>query len=163
MSFRTLTTAFLLTAGLVVFGAPGAARAEDPFLGIIKEIKCVGCKPGWVTLVVNDPIESMDFELYLKDVDYNKIITPLPGKKIHDRDGQCFYWLEKPKSKPGENKHGAKGDAKKPASHGAMPVKDAAKPAAGADASDSEAVVPPPSQEVQGNPSTCIRFFRQPN
>jgi hypothetical protein len=166
MSFRTLSAAFLLTAALL---APGAARAEDPFLGIIKEIKCVGCKPGWVTLVVNDPIESMDFELYLKDVDYNKIITPLPGKKIHDKDGQCFYWMEKPKPKPGEVKPGAagpKGEARKPMPHGAMPVKDGSAkegPGEAAKGSDSESAVPPPSQEIQGNPSSCIRFYRQPN
>jgi hypothetical protein len=162
MSFRTLSAGLLLTAA---FLAPRTARAEDPFLGIIKEIKCVGCKPGWVTLVINDPIESMDFELYLKDVDYNKIITPLPGKRIHDRDGQCFYWMEKPKPKPGEAKPagpaGAKSPARKPAPLGAGKA-DTGKPGEGAPGTDSEASMPMPAPEEQGNPSSCIRFYRNP-
>jgi len=164
----------------ILLMAYGAARAEDPFLGQIKEIKCVNCKPGWVTLVVHDPIDTRDFELYLKDSDYNKIITPLPGKRIHDRNGECFYWMQRPKAKAGS----------KPASSpvpGSAPAPDASKPAgagpgkagkaddakaAGKAAPDS---VPPAGTlaageaafpaalplEEQGTPSTCIRFYRQ--
>ena len=175
MSFRSaLPTAF----GLALLAA-GQVRAEDPFLGQIKEIKCVNCKPGWVTLVVHDPIETRDFELYLKDSDYNKIIAPLPGKSIRDRDGQCFYWMEKPKAqKPGTGKglsqpgqlQPDKGPAKNPAP-GAAREKGGDAPQTGAAAdsagllpvSGAESTVPPPSPESEGTPSACIRFYRQMN
>jgi hypothetical protein len=176
MPFRSaLPTVF----GLALL-AVGQVRAEDPFLGQIKEIKCVNCKPGWVTLVVHDPIETRDFELYLKDSDYNKIIAPLPGKSIRDRDGQCFYWMEKPKAKkPGIGKGPSqpapaladKGPAKQPAP-GAAGEKNGELTRTGAAAADSTAllpvsdtenVVPPPSPESEGTPSACIRFYRQMN
>ena len=73
------------------------ARAEDPLLGTIKVIKCVGCEPGKVTLVIHDPIEVRDFEVTILDADYSKIITPLPGKKVFDRGDACFYWNEESK------------------------------------------------------------------
>jgi hypothetical protein len=87
--------------GLALMGLGAApAWAEDPLLGEIKLIKCVNCIPGWVTLVIHDPIELRDFEILAKDSAYNKIVTPLPGKRIFDRDGACFYWVDAPKSIP---------------------------------------------------------------
>jgi hypothetical protein len=154
--------------------AAGSVRAEDPFLGQIKEIKCVNCKPGWVTLVVHDPIDTRDFELYLKDTDYNKIITPLPGKRIHDRNGECFYWMERPKAKakpgtataPGAQKPAeslpAKAEAGKPVRKAPGPdsLLPAGTPAGATVAADSAATSPPPFEE-QGTPSACIRFYQQ--
>lgn len=162
MPFRPTPAALTLAASLLL---PAALRAEDPFLGQIKEIKCVGCQPGWVTLVVHDPIETRDFELYLKDTDYNKIITPLPGKSIHDRNGECFYWMEKPK----RPKPAAKPEASQPLGATKGMKVAAAKPgAAKADSSamlpvsDSQSVADAPSEQPEGTPSTCIRFFKQP-
>jgi hypothetical protein len=162
--------------GILLISA-GAARAEDPFLGQIKEIKCVNCKPGWVTLVVHDPIDTRDFELYLKDTDYNKIITPLPGKRIHDRDGQCFYWMVKPKAeaKPAS---GSAPTGAKPAQPAPGPgAKASGKPTGKADAAMTDSLLPatasaaaaetvsmvPPPLEEQGTPSSCIRFYKQMN
>lgn len=163
MPFRSTPAALILAASLLL---PAALRAEDPFLGQIKEIKCVGCQPGWVTLVIHDPIETRDFELYLKDTDYNKIITPLPGKRIHDRNGECFYWMEKPKNskgatppakpEPAEPVGSTKG--RKGAAKGTSPAKTDS--VSLLPVSDSESVVAPP--EAEGTPSTCIRFFKQP-
>ena len=166
-----------------VFLAMGAAHAEDPFLGQIKDIKCVNCKPGWVTLVVHDPIETRDFELYLKDTDYNKIITPLPGKRIHDRNGECFYWMERPKAVKPSGPASTPGapDAKTPPNEAVVGKTAAGKPesksgsaqnAPGGDSAatgasspsvDSSNGLPPPMEENLGTPSTCIRFFRQTN
>ena len=75
-----------------------SAHAEDPLLGIIKAIKCVGCDAGKVILIVHDPIDVRDFEVSIPDGDYFKIVTPLPGKKVYDRGDGCFYWDEAPKA-----------------------------------------------------------------
>jgi hypothetical protein len=165
MSFRPHLPAAWLGI-LLTFS--GASRAEDPFLGQIKEIKCVNCKPGWVTLVVHDPIDTRDFELYLKDTDYNKIITPLPGKRIHDRNGECFYWMQKPRSKPVPKPGSSPASADPPAKGGVKPMSKAGTAApdslllAGTAVPDSGSIVPPPLED-QGTPSTCIRFYRQMN
>lgn len=169
MPFRPDFPAAWLGIALMAFGA---ARAEDPFLGQIKEIKCVNCKPGWVTLVVHDPIDTRDFELYLKDADYNKIITPLPGKRIHDRNGECFYWMERPKAKakpasaaapaapkPGEPAPG-KGEGAKPAGQAA--AADSLLPAAASAPAESVSQLPRHLEE-QGTPSACIRFYQKMN
>jgi hypothetical protein len=84
-----------LMMGLTLTALP--TRAEDPLLGEIKVIKCVGCTAGKVTLVVHDPIDIIDFEVTILDSDYGKIITPLPGKRVYDRGDGCFYWNETPK------------------------------------------------------------------
>ena len=84
-----------LTLGLSLTTLP--TRAEDPLLGEIKAIKCVGCTAGKVTLVLHDPIDIVDFEVTILDADYEKIITPLPGKRVYDRGNGCFYWNEAPK------------------------------------------------------------------
>ncbi len=84
-----------LTVGLSLATLP--ARAEDPLLGEIKAIKCVGCTAGKVTLILHDPIDIVDFEVTILDADYEKIITPLPGKRVYDRGDGCFYWNEVPK------------------------------------------------------------------
>lgn len=166
MSFRS---AYPVAAWLgILLLTFGTARAEDPFLGQIREIKCVNCKPGWVTLVVHDPIDTRDFELYLKDTDYNRIITPLPGKRIHDRNGECFYWMERPKGKgkvkptspPGTAASGTD-QAVKPA--GKSAPADSLTPVAGASAAAESALLVPPPMEEQGTPSTCIRFYKQMN
>ncbi|HLP41155.1 MAG TPA: hypothetical protein VK465_06580 [Fibrobacteria bacterium] len=172
MSARSSLPSLLLGSALLA-AAFGPARAEDPFLGQIRAIKCVGCKPGWVTLVVHDPIELRDYELYLKDTDYNKIITPLPGKRIHERPDQCFYWMEKPKAQPGVDKaRTTPADAKtrdvKVAAIGkagdAVPDSARAK-AASLDQpsrdSAPDSLLPPPLPENQGTPSACIKFQRQ--
>lgn len=186
MSFRNRLPGILIGTALL---AMGTAHAEDPFLGQIKEIKCVNCTPGWVTLVVHDPIETRDFELYLKDTDYNKIITPLPGKRIHDRNGECFYWMERPKAPkqppagtaPAGAATAGKADPKSPSKEAMVGKSSPGNPAgkgpavadgkggdsAHADATmpahDTTSMVPPPSLENQGTPSTCIRFYRQTN
>lgn len=72
-------------------------RAEDPLLGEIKVIKCVGCEEGKVTLVIHDPIDVRDFDVTIMNLDYEKIVTPLPGKRVYDRGDGCFYWNETPK------------------------------------------------------------------
>ncbi len=94
----------VMVPGFALALACGAARAEDPLLGIIKAIKCVGCQPGTVTLVVHDPIDVRDFEVQIQDADYSKIVTPLPGKRVFDRAG-CFYWydISKVEKKPADS------------------------------------------------------------
>lgn len=180
MSLRNRLPGILIGTALL---ALGTAQAEDPFLGQIKEIKCVNCTPGWVTLVVHDPIETRDFELYLKDTDYNKIITPLPGKRIHDRNGECFYWMERPKapkqapagasaagkadpkSPPKEAMVGKAGPENRPGKTTADAGGKAADSTSGSNvtAHDTSSLLPPPSLENQGTPSACIRFSRQTN
>lgn len=179
MSLRNRLPGILIGTALL---ALGTAQAEDPFLGQIKEIKCVNCTPGWVTLVVHDPIEMRDFELYLKDTDYNRIITPLPGKRIHDRNGECFYWMERPRP-PKQAPAGAadKADPKSPPKEavvgksvpaspsGKVPAKadprsaDSARAGSDGPPRDTSSLLPPPMLENQGTPSTCIRFYRQTN
>lgn len=84
-----------LALGLALLAAP--LQAEDPLLGTIRLIKCVGCSPGDVNLIVHDPIDVRDYEVKIKEGDYQKIITPLAGKTIYDKGG-CFYWMEKPRT-----------------------------------------------------------------
>ena len=69
---RTAAIAFLLSIPCL---------AEDPYLGRIKAIKCMGCEPGWVQIVVHDPLDMRDFEIKVKVTDYNKVVSPLPGKQ----------------------------------------------------------------------------------
>jgi hypothetical protein len=131
------------------------ARAEDPLLGRIKTIQCVGCTPGSVDLVVHDPIDVRDFSVRINEADYQKIITPLAGKTVYDKEG-CFYWMEPLK------------EAKSPA--GAAKEKETAKNSkvakkpAKADTAVTEGVLatsaPAPMPEVQGTPSRCIPFTK---
>ncbi len=79
-------------------------RAEDPLLGVIRAIKCVGCIPDKVTLVIHDPIEVRDFDITIPNSDYEKIVTPLAGKQVYDQGNGCFYWNEAPKTKKPEVK-----------------------------------------------------------
>lgn len=174
MSARPSLPSLLLGSALLA-AAFGPARAEDPFLGQIRAIKCIGCKPGWVTLIVHDPIELRDFELHLKDTDYNKIITPLPGKRIHERPDQCFYWMEKPKPPPGANKARATPAVAKASDEKVTPAEkadagvpdsaraEAATPDQPWQGSTADAFLPPPLAENQGTPSACIKFYRQMN
>lgn len=159
----------LLACALLAAAAP--ARAEDPFIGQIRAIKCVNCQPGWVTLIVHDPIEMREIELHVKDTDYYKIIAPLPGKRIYEGEGQCFYWMEKPKKPkeagaPGTSDPGGPAGGKGKDKAGGAEA--AAKGKAEADSSgarDGEegSFVPPPTAEATGTPSKCIPFHRQSN
>jgi hypothetical protein len=151
--------------------------AEDPFLGQIKAIKCVGCRPGWVDIVVHDPIDVRDFDIAVKDVDYYKVVSPLPGKKIHDKDGACFYWFDAPK---GWKQPSPKPKPLPPAQPAPPPLPQASDSAAVAAPKDSSArgdsaaapmaapvdssLVPPPAlAEPEGpppTPSRCIPYVR---
>lgn len=155
-----------------------SAHAEDPLLGRIKLIKCVGCDPGAVNLILHDPIDVRDFEVQIKEADYQKIVTPLAGKTVYDKEG-CFYWMERPKPLPKDA----------PVKEGPMPAKDAStkdgsvkngrladgkegtsrKGAKNAPVPDSasagsegllETSAPPPSPAIEGKPSRCIPFVR---
>lgn len=84
-----------LSLGIFLFAQ--SARAEDPLLGQIKVIKCVGCVADKVTLIIHDPIEVRDFEVTIMNSDYEKIVTPLPGKMVYEGANSCFYWNETPK------------------------------------------------------------------
>jgi len=86
------------SVGFGIVLASHSAHAEDPLLGEIRVIKCVGCEPGKVTLVIHDPIDVRDFDVTIQDADYSKIVTPLPGKRVFDRGDGCFYWDETPKA-----------------------------------------------------------------
>jgi hypothetical protein len=142
----TFALGLVLTALLT---AP--ARAEDPLLGQIKVIKCVGCDPGAVNLVVHDPIDVRDFEVQIKESDYQKIVTPLAGKTVYEKEG-CFYWLDAPKSaKPLKDK--PKAADKKPIKNTARKDGAPSDTAAGPEASaSSEAPAP------EGVPSRCIPY-----
>jgi hypothetical protein len=164
-----------LTAGLALGALLCApARAEDPLLGRIKVIKCVGCNPGSVNLVIHDPIDVRDFEVQIQESDYQKIITPLAGKTVYDKEG-CFYWMEPSKDVKKEAPKGAAKDSAKDGKDG----KDAAKvadgkagkkgakkdpPAPGSDSAGDgllpTSAPPPASAEPQGTPSRCIPFTR---
>jgi hypothetical protein len=85
----------LIWLGLLFTALP--IGAEDPLLGQIKVIKCVGCVAGKVTLVIHDPIDVREFEVTISDTDYGKIISPLPGKVVYEGENNCFYWNETPK------------------------------------------------------------------
>ncbi|MBW8888768.1 MAG: hypothetical protein JF616_13515 [Fibrobacteres bacterium] len=146
---RVFLAAAMLSAAI-------AARAEeDPLLGNIKGIQCVGCTAGSVDLIIHDPIDVRDFQVRIAESDYQKIITPLPGKTIYDKNG-CFYWFDAPKGQVS-----AKADAAKKKAAGKQD-KDDAKKAAPDDSShsDSGSPAPPPSPEIQGTPSRCIPYTR---
>lgn len=158
---------FHILSGLALafLGFSFAAYAEDPLLGRIKLIKCVGCDPGAVNLVLHDPIDVVDFEVQIKESDYQKIVTPLAGKTVYDKEG-CFYWMEMPKpAKPAvqdpakalPGKEAGK-DAAKPGLNktGKKDAADSAKPADGL----METSAPPPAPEIEGKPSRCIPFTR---
>lgn len=145
----------LLAAVLSALPAPSRAE-EDPLLGRIKVIQCVGCTPGSVDLIINDPIDVRDFQVRINESDYQKIITPLPGKTVYDKNG-CFYWFEAPKAPAG-----AKAEPAKDKGAGKA-AKTAVRKAPRGDASDSaaaESATPPPSPEIQGTPSRCVPFTR---
>jgi hypothetical protein len=147
-----------LAAGLALHAGP--VRAEDPLLGSIKAIQCVGCDPGAVNLVVHDPIDVRDFEVQIKESDYQKIVTPLAGKTVYDKNG-CFYWMELPKPAKDAAKDGAKDRdkkaAKKPVKKEAAAGSDSAQPGTGGIVETS---APPRTPEVQGTPSKCIPYVR---
>lgn len=141
--FAGVCLALLLHAGI--------ARAEDPLLGRIKNIKCVGCDPGAVNLVVHDPIDVRDFEVQIKESDYQKIITPLPGKTVYEKDG-CFYWMDAPKR--------PKPTGKEPVKPGKSPGQDAKVPGPGADSAKESGDSMEASEAPQGTPSRCIPYVR---
>jgi hypothetical protein len=45
-----------------------------------------------------DPINGVESELMIPSSEYNALITPLPGKRIFDKDGSCFYWAIEPRT-----------------------------------------------------------------
>lgn len=153
-NLATLRRPFFLAAAMLSM-AISARAEEDPLLGTIKGIQCVGCTAGSVDLIIHDPIDVRDFQVRISEGDYQKIITPLPGKTVYDKNG-CFYWFDAPK-RPADGKAEAgkkKGDGK--------PEKDGAKKAPTADSSGSESgsPAPPPSPEIQGTPSRCLPYTR---
>lgn len=153
--------------------AAGPVRAEDPLLGRIKVIKCVGCDPGSVNLIVHDPIDVRDFEVQIKEADYQKVITPLAGKTIYDKEG-CFYWMEMPRGvKPAVPKEEPKEASLKDAANtdvGSKTGKKGAIKDAGPAGTDSaktgpvdgllETAAPAPMTVPEGKPSRCIPFVR---
>ena len=174
LSGHALAGMALVLAGMTVLAGP--VRAEDPLLGRIKLIKCVGCDPGSVNLIINDPIEVRDFEVQIKEEDYQKIITPLAGKTVYDKEG-CFYWMDVPKDakpsvKDGAVKDGAKDPAKEaPGKEGTKDGKKAGAKKGGKKdvSSDSstkdkdglmETSAPPPTPVTEGKPSRCIPYVR---
>lgn len=137
--------------------AASHARAEDPLLGRIKVIQCVGCTPGAVNLIVHDPIDVRDFEVQIKESDYQKIVTPLAGKTIYDKEG-CFYWMEYPKrtGKPLPVRPPKEtGSAGRDSDSLANPGTDTTGSAPGASVTAVEAAPQP-----EGKPSRCIPFIR---
>lgn len=138
-----------LTASLLL-PALAAHAEEDPLLGQIKALQCVGCTPGSVDLIIHDPIDVRDFQVRINMDDYQKIITPLPGKTVYDKNG-CFYWFEAPKDTGPVGKKGAGKTTKTPAKK--APVADTAQ-------SGSDSPAPPPEPQIQGTPSRCIPYTR---
>jgi hypothetical protein len=145
---------FLLMASLLSLSLSAYAE-EDPLLGTIKGIQCVGCTAGSVDLIIHDPIDVRDFQVRIGESDYQKIITPLPGKTVYDKNG-CLYWFEAPKGAAS-----GKADAAKAKGAG-KPAKDAPKPAPAVDSAGAESgsPVPPPAPEIQGTPSRCLPYTR---
>lgn len=141
-AFAALALALALQAG--------PARAEDPLLGSIKVIQCVGCNPGSVNLIIHDPIDVRDFEVQIQESDYQKIVTPLAGKTVYDKNG-CFYWMELPKGskEAKEAKETEKKSAKKTGKKDAVAVSDSSKPG-----------LVETSGEPQGTPSRCLPYTR---
>ncbi len=163
--------AALMGRAAVIGLLAGGARAEDPLLGRIRLIKCVGCDPGAVNLILHDPIDVRDFEVQIKEADYQKIVTPLAGKTVYDKDG-CFYWMDLPKPAPKEPakdappKDGAAKDAsvkdggrKGAKNTHAAPAADTAGSGTGVDGM-LETSAPPLSPAIEGKPSRCIPFVR---
>ena len=160
------TAAWAAALTLTLALAATSAHAEDPLLGRIKVIQCVGCTPGSVDLILHDPIDVRDFQVRINESDYQKIITPLAGKTVYDKEG-CFYWFDAPKggAKP------APAEAPKETGKPVKPAK-ATKKGAKVSADDSaekadspaagvmETSAPPPTPEEQGTPSKCIPFTR---
>lgn len=144
---------FLIAASLSL--AISAGAEEDPLLGTIKVIQCVGCTAGSVDLIIHDPIDVRDFQVRIDESDYQKIISPLPGKTVYDKNG-CFYWFEAPKGSQAGKADSAKGKG------AGKPAKSPAKKAPVADSADADSgtAVPPPAPEVQGTPSRCIPYAR---
>lgn len=140
---------FCLSAALLL-PALAARAEEDPLLGQIKALQCVGCTAGSVDLVIHDPIDVRDFQVRINEGDYQKIITPLPGKTVYDKNG-CFYWFEAPKDTGSVGKKGAGKGTKTPAKK--APVADSAN-------TGSDSPAPPPRPEIQGTPSRCIPYTR---
>ena len=159
---------FLASFGIGIALISHTARAEDPLLGEIRVIKCVGCEPGKVTLVIHDPIDVRDFDVTIQDADYSKIVTPLPGKRVFDRGDGCFYWDDAPKvAKTDAVKPGAK-DAVKPAGKETLKKTSAGKPGKkDVDAPDSDAAAAKgnasnasDAPEAEIKPSRCIPYAK---
>lgn len=142
-----------LAAGFLAAVAPSRAE-EDPLLGRIKVIQCVGCTPGSVDLVIHDPIDVRDFQVRINESDYQKIIVPLAGKTVYDKGG-CFYWMERPKAAADSAKAKEAGKPSKPHAAKKAPADSAA-----AEPGSGEGMAPPPRDEIQGTPSRCIPFTR---
>ncbi len=155
----------LFAAALMLTLSAIPARAEDPLLGRIKLIQCVGCTPGSVDLVIHDPIDVRDYQVRINESDYQKIITPLAGKTVYDKEG-CFYWMDAPKG--GVKPAAAAATPAEPVKEAVKPVKPGKKgakaPVNDSAAKPSEGVVetsaPPPMPEEQGTPSKCIPYSR---
>lgn len=152
---RAVTALAGLAAGISLLA--GSVRAEDPLLGRIKLIKCVGCDPGAVNLILHDPIDVRDFEVQIKEADYQKIVTPLAGKTVFDKEG-CFYWMDLPKPVP-RNPAGSK-ETGKDASPGKAAKQAPADSAAPGQDGLLETSAPPPAPAIEGKPSRCIPFVR---
>ncbi|MEO6094236.1 MAG: hypothetical protein ABIW76_00695 [Fibrobacteria bacterium] len=149
-----------LSLACVVLGLSCATRAEDPLLGRIKLIKCVGCDPGAVNLVLHDPIDVVDFEVQIKEGDYQKVVTPLAGKTVYEKNG-CFYWMDRP------NQAKAPGNDPVKAAPGKQEDKSSSNPTGMKNADDSTKTEgrlmetsAPPVPEIEGKPSRCIPFTR---
>lgn len=158
---RAVTAIAGVAAGIALLA--GAARAEDPLLGRIKLIKCVGCDPGAVNLILHDPIDVRDFEVQIKEADYQKIVTPLAGKTVYDKEG-CFYWMDLPKPAPkdGAAKDGSTKDKNLKDASDRKGAKNAPAPDSAASGMDGlmETSAPPPAPLIEGKPSRCVPFVR---
>ncbi len=149
---RNLSLPLGSAAAAVLLAAASLRAEEDPLLGRIKLIQCVGCTAGSVDLVIHDPIDVRDFQVRINESDYQKIITPLAGKTVYDKAG-CFYWFDAPKPKAGSA--GPEKPKLKPMAKPA-PARDSL----GTDSTGSDSSVPAVAPEAQGTPSRCIPFSR---
>jgi hypothetical protein len=153
-AFLRIRPLSLVPAALAVLAATAPVRAEeDPLLGRIKMIQCVGCTAGSVDLVIHDPIDVRDFQVRIKETDYQKIITPLAGKTVYDKNG-CFYWFELPKAKAEPASAGREPKGKPLANK--RPASDSVR----ADSAGTGTSIPAVAPEMQGTPSRCIPFTR---
>jgi hypothetical protein len=87
-----------LKAAILIAVCSGLSLGKDPFLGTIKDLKCVNCVRDSILFTVIDPVNGGEFAINIPQEDYNALITPLPGKRVFQREG-CFYWV-KPKPRP---------------------------------------------------------------